>query len=188
MRKLNFVLMSLGLLFMACTQETTMNNPFLSAYDTPFEVPPFHLIEEEHYIPAFTAGIEEEKAEIDAIINNPAEPDFENTIVAFDNTGEILRRVGGVFYRLNGANTNPNMQSIAREITPMMSAHSNSIRLNEDLFERIKAVYDKRETLDLDQEQMRLVEKIYQDFASCRPTGTAERDQRKVIHDLTSTW
>jgi peptidyl-dipeptidase Dcp len=178
MRKLNFVLMSLGLLFMACTQETTMNNPFLSAYDTPFEVPPFHLIEEEHYIPAFTAGIEEEKAEIDAIINNPAEPDFENTIVAFDNTGEILRRVGGVFYRLNGANTNPNMQSIAREITPMMSAHSNSIRLNEDLFERIKAVYDKRETLDLDQEQMRLVEKIYQDFArngAALPAGQRER-------------
>ncbi len=169
-------------LMAACTQQTTMKNPFLSDYNTPFDVPPFHLIQEDHYIPAFEAGIEQEKAEIEAIINNPAEPDFENTIVAFDNTGEILRKVGGVFYRVNGANTNPNMQAIARELNPMMSAHSNSIRLNEDLFERIKAVHDKRETLGLDLEQMRLTEKIYRDFA--RNGATLLSEEREKLKEI----
>ena len=174
-------------LMAACTQQTTMKNPFLSNYNTPFNVPPFHLIQEDHYIPAFEAGIEQEKAEIEAIINNPAEPDFENTILAFDNTGEILRKVGGVFYRVNGANTNPNMQAIARELNPMMSAHSNSIRLNEDLFERIKAVHDKRETLDLNLEQMRLTEKIYRDFVRNGAALPAEeREKLKEINQRLS--
>jgi len=187
MRKKLLILPSLMFLMAACTQQTTMKNPFLSNYNTPFNVPPFHLIQEDHYIPAFEAGIEQEKAEIEAIINNPAEPDFENTILAFDNTGEILRKVGGVFYRVNGANTNPNMQAIARELNPMMSAHSNSIRLNEDLFERIKAVHDKRETLDLNLEQMRLTEKIYRDFVRNGAALPAEeREKLKEINQRLS--
>lgn len=181
MKKSFVILALLAMLIASCTQ-TTMKNPFLEEFKTEFGVPPFHLIEEAHYLPAFKEGMAQERAEIDAIINNPDEPDFENTIVAFDNTGEILRRVSGVFYRLNGANTNPNMQAIARELTPLMSEHSNSIRLNEELFERIKTVYDKREALDLDLEQMRLVEKIYEDFA--RNGAVLPGDQRERLKEI----
>jgi peptidyl-dipeptidase Dcp len=138
-------------------------NPLLMEFNTPFQVPPFDLIKEEHYIPAFKAGIEQQKAEIDAIIKNPEEPNFENTIVAMDNSGSILRNAG-VFYGLNSANTNPNLQKIARELTPMMSALRNEISLNQDLFARIKKVYEKRESLDLNHEQLRVVEKMYEDF------------------------
>ncbi|HAN19448.1 MAG: peptidase M3 [Bacteroidetes bacterium GWC2_33_15] len=138
-------------------------NPLLVKYDTPFEVPPFDLIQPEHFVPAFKAGIEQQKAEINAIITNPAVPDFENTIVPLDQSGEILRNAS-VFYSLNSANTNPTLQKIARELTPMMSAHRNEIGLNQDLFNRIKAVYDKRESLGLDAEQMRVVESTYRDF------------------------
>ena len=182
MRKSLIALVLPALLLASCAQQTTMKNPFLEEFKTEFGVPPFHLIEEAHYLPAFIEGMAQEKAEIDAIINNPEEPGFENTIVAFDNTGEIMRRVGGVFYRLNGANTNPNMQAIARELTPLTSAHSNSIRLNEKLFDRIKAVYDKRETLDLDIEQLRLVEKIYDDFA--RNGAALPGDQRERLKEI----
>lgn len=138
-------------------------NPLLVKYDTPFEVPPFDLIQPEHFVPAFKAGIEQQKAEINAIITNPAVPDFENTIVPLDQSGEILRNAS-VFYSLNSANTNPTLQKIARELTPLMSAHRNEIGLNQDLFNRIKAVYDKRESLGLDAEQMRVVESTYRDF------------------------
>lgn len=178
MRKINLLLILAGLLLTACTQQTPMTNPFLSDYNTPFNVPPFHLIEEGHYIPAFKAGMEAELAEIDAIINNPAEPGFENTIVAFDQTGSQLRNVSAAFFRLNGANTNPNMQAIAREVTPLLSAHNNSIRLNQDLFERIKTVYDTHETLGLDLEQMRVVDKIYQDFARNGAALPADQKER----------
>jgi len=138
-------------------------NPLLVKFNTPFEVPPFDLIKEEHYIPAFKAGIEQQKAEIDAIIKNNEEPNFENTIVAMDQSGAILRNAS-VFYSLNSANTNPNLQKIARELTPLMSAHRNEISLNQDLFEKIKKVYNKRESLGLNNEQLRVIEKMYEDF------------------------
>jgi peptidyl-dipeptidase Dcp len=182
MRKINLLLILAGLLLSACTQQTPMTNPFLSDYNMPFNVPPFHLIEEDHYLPAFQEGMSQEKAEIDAIISNSAEPDFENTIVAFDNAGELLRKVGGVFYRLNGANTNPNMQAIARELNPLTSAHNNEIRLNQDLFEKVKIVYEKRESLNLDLEQMRVVEKVYQDFA--RNGAALPEDQRNRLKEI----
>lgn len=182
MIRLLFLSLLMSLLTAANSQEPIMKNPFLSDYETPFKVPPFHLIEESHYIPAFKAGIAEEQADIDAIINNPAEPDFANTIVAFDNSGSLLRNVSSVFFRLNGANTNPNMQSIAREINPLLSAHNNSIRLNERLFDRIRSVYEKRESLDLDHEQMRVVEKIYQDFA--RNGAALPQEQRERLKEI----
>jgi peptidyl-dipeptidase Dcp len=158
------------------------NNPLLSEYNTPFQVPPFDLIKEEHYIPAFKAGIEQQKAEIDAIIKNTAEPNFENTIVAMDKSGAILRNAG-VFYSINSANTNPNLQKIARELTPLMSAHRNEISLNQDLFEKIKKVYAKRETLGLNNEQMRVVEKMYEDFErNGAALPTEKREELKKIN------
>ncbi len=150
-------------MMLGCTK-TEKPNPFFVEWDTPFGTPPFHLIEEGHYLPAYEEGILQHKAEIDAIINNTNEPDFENTIVAYDQAGELLSKVGAVFGGLRGANTSDSLQAIARITTPMLSAHYNSIRLNQDLFARIKSVYDNREAFNLDVEQMRVVEKIYKDF------------------------
>ncbi len=141
------------------------NNPLLAEFGTPFGVPPFNEINEVHYLPAFQEGMKQKEAEIDAITRNPAKPDFENTILAYDKSGKMLSRISPVFYGLNGANTNPKTQSSARELTPLMSAHNNKIRFNQDLFNRIKSVYDNRMDLKLNNEQMRVVEKVYDDFA-----------------------
>ena len=151
-------------------------NPLLVKFNTPFEVPPFDLIQPEHYVPAFQAGINQQKAEIDAIITNPALPDFENTIVPFDQSGEILRKAS-VFYNLNTANTNPTLQKIARELTPIMSAHRNEIGLNQELFNKIKAVYEKKASLGLDNEQMRVVETMYRDFER---NGAALSEEKRI--------
>lgn len=139
-------------------------NPFLSDYDTPFGVPPFHLIETGHFIPAFQAGIRQQETELDAIIRQSAAPTFENTIAAFDASGEILRKVGGVFYRLRSAETNDEIDSIAKILVPITSAHQSNIMLNPELFARVKSVYDNRDQMDLTTEQSRVLEKIYLSF------------------------
>jgi len=144
-------------------QKQTMN-PFLSEYQTPFEVPPFHLIENEHFIPAFEAGIKQQEAEIDAIVNQSEESTFENTIAAFDISGEILRKVEGVFYRLRSAETSDKLDSIARILVPITSAHQSNMMLNADLFERVKSVHENQEDMDLTTEQSRVLEKIYKRF------------------------
>ena len=150
-------------MMLSCTEKESPN-PFFVEWDTPFQTPPFHLIEEGHFLPAYEEGIRQHKAEIDAIINNADTPDFENTIVAYDQAGELLNKVGAVFGGLRSANTSDSLQAIARITTPLLSVHYNSIRLNQDLFAKIKIVYEDRESLNLDIEQMRVVEKIYQDF------------------------
>ncbi len=149
--------------FKTNAQERDMSNPFFSEYKTPFQVPPFNDIKLEHFKPAMQAGIAEQLTEIKAITDNQEEPNFENTILAFDNSGELLSKTR-IFSNLNSANTNDKMQALAREITPMLSAHRDNIMLNMDLFKRVKAVYEKRNSLNLDHEQLRLVEKIYSDF------------------------
>jgi peptidyl-dipeptidase Dcp len=162
MKKLPFFLIA-AIMMLGCTQ-TEKPNPFFVEWDTPFSTPPFHLIAEGHYLPAYEEGILQHKAEIDAIINNTEEPNFENTIVAYDQAGELLSKVGAVFGGLRGAHTSDSLDAIARITTPMLTAHYNSIRLNQDLFAKIKSVYDNRESFNLDIEQMRVVEKIYKDF------------------------
>ncbi len=184
MKKLTLLLIVTSTVIFSCTDQggkTSAENPFLAEFDTPFQVPPFDIIDTTHYIPAFKAGITQEKAEIDAIINNQEEPNFKNTIIPFDQSGEILRRAR-VFYSLNSANTNPTLQKIARELTPLMSAHRNEIGLNQDLFKRIKAVYDKRGSLGLDQEQMRVVEKYYRDFE--RNGAALPEEQREELKKI----
>lgn len=189
MKKLVFLLIAAVMVVVSCTDQQDQNvgdNPFLSEFDTPFQVPPFDQIDTSHFVPAFKAGIEQEKSEIEAIINNPEEPNFENTIVALDQSGEILRRVR-VFYSLNSANTNPTLQKIARELTPMMSAHRNWIGLNQGLFAKIQAVYDKREELNLDKEQMRVVEKMYRDFErNGAALAEEKREELKKINEKLS--
>ncbi|MDP3180739.1 MAG: peptidase M3, partial [Bacteroidota bacterium] len=140
-----------------------MNNPFFSEYKTPFQVPPFNEIKLEHFKPAMEAGIVDQLAEIRTITENKVAPNFDNTILAFDNSGELLNKTR-IFSNLNSANTNDQMQALAREITPMLSAHRDNIMLNMDLFKRVKAVYEKRNSMNLNHDQLRLVEKVYKDF------------------------
>ncbi|HAQ18245.1 MAG TPA: peptidase M3 [Prolixibacteraceae bacterium] len=144
-------------------QNKDMSNPFFSEYKTPFQVPPFNEIKLEHFKPAMEAGIVDQLAEIKAITDNKEAPNFDNTILAFDISGELLNKAR-IFSNLNSANTNDQMQALAREITPMMSAHRDNIMLNMDLFKRVKAVFEKRNSLNLNSDQIRLVEKVYKDF------------------------
>lgn len=142
-----------------------MSNPLLTKSTLPFGAPQFDKIENRHYIPAFKQAIEEGKAEVDAIVNNPENPSFENTIEALEYAGESLERISHIFYNLLEANTNEEMQNIAEEISPLTTEFSMYIRLNEGLFQRIKSVYEQRESLDLDDVEMRLLEKTYEGFA-----------------------
>jgi len=173
------------MMFAGCkNKDAQTDNPFLKPYNTPFDVPPFHLITEDHYLPAYEEGMKQHNADIEAIVNNTEAPSFENTIVAYDNSGELLRNVSIVFGGVNGAETNPRLQEIAREITPKITAHYDAIRLNEKLFARIKDVYDQKENLNLDVEQKRVVEKIYRDFARNGAALPAEqREQLKKINE-----
>ncbi len=139
-------------------------NPFFTEYTTPFQVPPFNDIKDEHYLPAFEKGIALHKEEIEKIINNPEEPDFENTIAALERSGEQLRKVQYVFDCNTASNTNELLQEIAKKAAPLESSHFDDINLNPDLFKRVKTVYDKRDKLDLTVEQKTLLDKMYKDF------------------------
>lgn len=137
---------------------------FLSEFDTPYGAPPFDKISVEDYVPAFEAGMAQQEKEIDAIVNNPDAPTFENTMLALDNSGSILERVSSVFYGLEGTDTNEKMQQIKEEMSPKLTAHSDNISLNEKLFERSKTLYDNAASLDLTPEQFRLLEVNYKNF------------------------
>ncbi len=123
-------------------------NPFLSEYDTPFGVPPFDIIENEHFIPAYKAGISQQEAEVTAIVDNTDEPTFDNTITALDQSGELLRKVSGVFEKLRSAETNDEIDSIARVLVPITSAHRSNMMLNAELFEKVKAVYENQGSMN----------------------------------------
>ena len=141
-----------------------MENPFLTESSAPFGAPEFDKIRNEHYLPAFQAAIAEAKAEIDAIVANPDEPTFENTIEAMEYSGGALNKVANIFYNLMEANTNDELQQIAEEISPMMTEFSMYVSLNPVLFERVKAVYEKKDELGLDKDQMTLLEDSYKSF------------------------
>ena len=142
-----------------------MNNPLLTKSTLPFGAPQFDKIENQHYIPAFKHAIAEGKSEVDAIVNNPEAPTFQNTIEALEYAGESLDRISHIFYNLLEANTNEEMQNIAEEISPLTTEFSMYVRLNEGLFKRIKCIYEQRASLDLNTVEMRLLEKTYEGFA-----------------------
>ncbi len=149
----------------SCTRSNqTAMNPLLQEFDTPFGVPPFDKIETEHYMPAFKEAMKRQNEEIEAIVSNTEAPTFENTVAALDYSGETLDLVSNVFYNLRSADTNDEMQEIAKELVPLLSEHRSNINLNPDLFARIKTVWDQRESLDLTREQEMLLEKIYKRF------------------------
>ncbi|MEJ2581277.1 MAG: M3 family metallopeptidase [Acidobacteriota bacterium] len=146
------------------TSEGPGDNPFFSEWTTPFGVPPFGEIEEEHFLPAFERAIDEWGAEVETIAANPDPPTFENTIVALDGSGLLMTRVGSVFGTRRSADTNENIQTIAKEVAPMTSKMRDDIRMNPQLFGRVKALYEQRDELALDAEQMNLLEKAYREF------------------------
>lgn len=169
MRKFLFTLLSIMTL-LACKNANTDKSDsepgaiFYSEYDTPFGMPPFDRISFEDFKPAFLKGIAEEAAEVEAIANNQEAPTFDNTIVALENSGQILRRVSRVFYGLRSAETNDSIQALAAELAPLLSEHSDNINLNEKLFARIKALHDDTTGMNLDTEQYRVLDNYYKGF------------------------
>jgi len=168
MKKIVMLMLVMPFIFGSFTPEEKKSalgeNPLMKPFTTPFQVPPFGEIALEHYVPAIDAGIKANLAEIDVIVNSPAAPDFKNTILAYDIAGDQLSIATRIFSNLNGANTNPAMQKLAREITPKLTRHRDNISLNPKLFQRVKAVYDKRNEMGLDDQQIRVTEKYYKDF------------------------
>lgn len=142
-----------------------LSNPLLTDYGTPFDIPPFEKIKEEHYLPAIHEGIARQLAEVEAIVSNPEAPTFANTIEALEFSGSTLDRVSSVFFNLEGANTNDRMQELAREISPMLSAHYDKIILNDKLFPRVLSVWESRDDLDLGTEQTTLLRETYLSFS-----------------------
>ena len=140
-------------------------NPFYSEYNTPHQTVPFNKIKLEHYEPAIMEGIKQHTAEVEAIINNPEAPNFENTIVALEYAGELLDRVVTVFFTLNSAETSDEMQELAQKLSPILTEHSNNISLDERLFARVKAAYEATDMSTLTTEQQRLLQKSYDSFA-----------------------
>lgn len=186
-----FLLLIPGIILLnACNNpdKTDSSNPFFAQWDTPFGVPPFNRIKNEHYLPAFKEAIRQDNDEIAAIVNNSDEPTFENTILPMDKSGDLLTNVRRVFFNLSDANTNDTIQALAREIAPMLSAHYDDIIMNDSLFERIKKVYEQRNTAGLDKSQIRVVEKYYEDFirngANLNPSD--KEKLRKLNEELTS--
>jgi peptidyl-dipeptidase Dcp len=155
------------------------DNPFLKKYNTPFGVPPFNEIRFEHYLPALIKGIKEQQAEIAAIINNPEEPTFENTLEAMDNSGKLLGNVTRVLYNLLSANTSEELQQISKDASPLLSKNSDDIILNEELFARVKKIYDRKDELDLRADQEKLLDDTYKSFIK-RGVNLNETDKDKL--------
>ena len=164
----------------------TMENPLLTESPLPYGAPQFDKIRTEHYMPAFEQGIKEAKAEIDAIASNPEPPTFENTIEALERSGKTLDRVSGIFYNLLEADTNEEMQAIAEEISPKMTEYSMYVSLNEPLFQRIKAVYEQRETLGLEQDQLKLLCDTFKAFerSGANLSPEAKEEYSKLSEEL----
>ena len=167
---------------LALISSCNMKNPLLTESSAPFGAPEFDKIEDAHYLPAFEAAIAEAKAEIDAIVANPDEPTFENTIEAMEYSGETLNRVAGIFYNLMEADTNDELQAIAEQVSPMLTEYSMYVSLNNDLFQRVKAVYEKKDELGLDKDQLKILEENYKDFVR---GGANLSDEDKALY---SKW
>ncbi|MCL2727164.1 MAG: M3 family metallopeptidase [Bacteroidales bacterium] len=167
-------------------QGFSQDNPFFKEWNTPFGVPPFNEIKIEHFMPALQAGMAEEAAEIWAIIRNQQAPDFENTIVAMDKSGALLRKVSPVFSGLSSVSNNPQLQRLAQQLSPISSKHRDDISLNPELFKRVKAVYAQKDQLDLNVEQMKLLENTYRRFIRSGADLPIEKQEqlRKLNSDL----
>ncbi|MGL4331470.1 MAG: M3 family metallopeptidase [Bacteroidales bacterium] len=165
---------------------TNAQNPFLGKYKTLHETVPFDKIKFEHYEPAFDEGMKRHEKEIDAIVNNPAAPTFENTIVALEKSGDLLTRVSSVFFNLNSSESSDQMMDLSQKLSPKLSEHSNNINLNEKLFERVKAVYDQKDKLGLNAEELKLLDNTYKGFVKrgANLNDTDKDKYRKISMEL----
>jgi len=160
------------------------SNPLLATWNTLHQTPPFDEIENKHFIPAFDAALKEARDEVDKIIEDKAEPTFENTIIALEKSGERLSKIRSVLFNLNSAETSDEIQSITRDVSPKLTEFSNYISLNEKLFEKVKSVYEKRASLNLDPEELRLLESNYKGFV--RSGANLEGDAKKRYAEITT--
>ena len=168
--------------------QTKSTNPFFEEWKTPYGIPPFDKIKAEHFIPAFEEGMLQEEKAINTIVENKETPTFKNTIEAMENAGELLNKVSTVFSNIRSANTSPDIQKIASEIFPKLSAHSDNINLNPKLFERVKVVYNNREKDKLTPEQSRLSEKYYKNFIrSGANLDEKSKNRMRIINSELST-
>ena len=175
-KKCIFILATSCMMYSCTTQTET--NPFVSEFQTEHGVPPFDKIKLEHYEPAFLKGIEEQNANIDAIVNNSEAPTFENVIVALDNSAPILDRVSAIFYNMTDAEKTPGLNELSIKIAPTLSEHSDNISLNQELFKKVNAVYQQKESLKLTTEQERLLEETYKDFVRSGANLSSEKQAR----------
>ena len=159
-----FIMIAAFILCSGCKKEIKSDNPFFNKWETPFEVPPFEEIKTAHYMPAYFKGFEEQKNEIKAIINNPDEPTFDNTIKALEYSGELLTKVSRVFGGLNSANTNDSLQAISKEVAPLMSKHRDDISMNDSLFQRVKFVFGNMDKFNLTEEEKKVLDDTYKSF------------------------
>jgi peptidyl-dipeptidase Dcp len=163
-------------------------NPFYVPSNLPFHAPPFDRIRDSDYQPAIEAGIAEQEREMDAIAANPASPTFQNTFVAMEKTGQLLNRAQAAFNAVTGANTNPELQNVQRELAPKLAAHHDAIYLNPKLFARVHAIYEQRDSLHLDPESQRLLKIVYDDFVhSGAALSDADREKLKKLNEEAST-
>jgi peptidyl-dipeptidase Dcp len=175
----------IGLIFMSinCNEN---ENPFLTEWETPFGVPPFDKIKQEHYLPAFKEGIKRHTEEINSILSIDEEPGFGNTIEALEYSGSLITKVSRIFFAMVESMTNDELQAIYKEVSPMLSRHNDDINLNPDLFKKVKAVYDQREELELNKEQQKLLEKYYKNFIRGGANLPADKQEefRKINEEL----
>ena len=185
---MNKKILTLAIVMTVCLQGFSQENPFFKNWNTPHGVPPFNEIKVEHFWPAYQAGMAEEMAQVWEIIRNPQAPTFENTIVAMDNSGALLRKVTPVFSGLTSVNNNAELQKLARQISPVMSLHRDDINLNPELFKRVKAVYAQKDRLNLNVEQMKLLENTYRRFIRGGADLPADKQEqlRKINSELSN--
>jgi len=187
MNKKTLMIMAItSLSIVACKQEANSNaesnNPFLQSYNTPFEVPPFDKIKDEHYKPAILEGIKQQQAEIEAIIDNTDSPTWDNTILAMEISGDLLKRATNVFYNMSSANTNEVIEKIAQEISPDLSSHQDNIYLNSKLFAKVKSIWESRASLNLSMEQNKILDNTYKSFV--RSGANLNENDKKVLREI----
>ena len=160
------------------TSDMSVSNPFFNEWDTPFGAPPFGQIQTKHFMPAFEKAMQQHKAQIDTIANDDSLPNFDNTLAQMELSGSELSKVARVFFNLTNTESNEELQALQRTLSPKMTRHSNEILMNTALFERVKAVYETRNQTEMTAEQLRLTERIYDDFVRAGANLTGENKAR----------
>ena len=184
MKKVIYLLLISIFLILSCDKEDKKSeivmheNPFLTEWNTPFGVPPFDKINSDDYLPAFKEAVKAHKNEVDVIINSKDKPTFKNTVEAIETSGKLLDKFANVFFAVNAAHTNDTLKEARKIISPELTAHRDEIRLNTDLFNRVKAVHDQKETLGLAPEELRLLEEMYKNYVRAGVNLEGEKKER----------